>query len=187
MEFRITSSTTSRGLRRNKSGALLLEYVIAVGVSSLLLAALAAVLLYSVRNSMMLANYLDLNQTNMRTLDQMSRDIRQCSSLSSFSTNELIFNDKSSKSTLTYTYNPSSRKLMRKEKGNVKTLLAECDSLEFSIYQRTPMAGTYDQYPTATEANCKVVAVRWTCSRSIMGGRANTEAVQEAKIVLRQK
>jgi len=174
-------------MARGRSGALLMEYVVAVGVSSLLLAALAAVLLYSVRNSMMLANYLDLNATSMRTLDQMSRDIRQCSTLSSYSSTELVFNDKSSKSNLTYTYNPSSRKLTRKEKGNVTTLLRECDSLEFSVFQRTPMAGTYDQYPAATAANGKVVAVKWSCSRSILGGKANTETVQEAKIVLRQK
>jgi hypothetical protein len=187
MEFRITSSTTKRSARLAQSGALLMEYVIAVGVSGLLLAALGAVLFYSVKNSMILANYLDLNSTSLRTLDQMSRDIRQCSSLASYSPNELVFSDGSSKSNLTFTYNPSSRKLMRKEHGNVSTLLTECDSLEFSIYQRTPMAGTYDQYPTAAANNCKVVAIKWSCSRSIMGNRANTETVQEAKIVLRRK
>jgi hypothetical protein len=186
MESRITLSTTKR-LARSQSAALLVEYVIAVGVSSLLLAALAAVLLYSVRNSMVLANYLDLNTVSMRTLDQLSRDIRQCNSLSSFTSNQLVFNDSSGKSNLTFTYNPSSRKLMRKEHGNNSILLTECDSLEFSIYQRTPMAGTYDQYPAASAANCKVVAVKWSCSRSILGGKLNTESVQEAKIVLRQK
>jgi len=164
-----------------------MEYVIAVGVSSLLLAALGAVLLYSVKNSMILANYLDLNSTSLRTLDQISRDIRQCASLTSFSSNQLAFTDGTTKSNIVFTYNPSSRKLTRREHGNVTTLLTECDSLEFSIYQRTPMAGTYDQYPAATAANCKVVAIKWSCSRSIMGNRANTETVQEAKIVLRRK
>src|SRR6478672_1586616 len=105
MEFKTTLSTTKRSARLRQSGLILMEYVIGVGVSALLLAAVAAVLLYSVRNSLMLANYLDLNSTSMRALDSMARDIRQSAYLSSFSSNQLTFTDGVTKSNITFTYN----------------------------------------------------------------------------------
>src|SRR5712692_3398561 len=70
--------------------------------------------------------------------------------------------------------------------GQAKVLLTQCDDLRFAIYQRTPLPGTYDQYPVAAVTNCKVVAVKWVCSRTILGAKVNSEDIQEAKIVIRK-
>ena len=57
----------------------------------------------------------------------------------------------------------------------------------FSLYQRNPINGTYDQYPTANPDTCKLVQLSWICSRNILGKKANTESVQSAKVVIRKQ
>ena len=92
-------------------------------------------------------------------------------------------------SKLSYVYNPDTR-LLRRFKNDVPgptPLLKECNSLKFSIYQRNPITGTYDQYPTATPATCKLVQLKWVCSRDLIMARRNTESVQSAKIVIRKQ
>jgi hypothetical protein len=66
-------------------------------------------------------------------------------------------------------------------------LLTNVDFLSFQIFQRNPVAGTYDTYPTSSATNCKLVSVSWICSRSILGSKLNTESVQTAKIVIRKQ
>jgi len=71
--------------------------------------------------------------------------------------------------------NPAARTLSRSKGATNKVLLTECDALQFSIFQRNPVGGTYDQYPTATIADTKLVQVTWTCSRMILGSEVNTD------------
>jgi hypothetical protein len=66
-------------------------------------------------------------------------------------------------------------------------LLTNCDFLTFQIFQRNPVSASYDVYPTANAASCKLINVSWICSRSILGSRLNTESVQTAKIVIRKQ
>jgi Tfp pilus assembly protein PilW len=184
MAFKIILSTKRRHCQK---GGTLVEYLVSMGVGTLSVMLLASLFLYCTRSFINLSNYVDLNSSSMRTLDQVSRDIRQSAALSSYTSNRLVFSDGTNANALSYTYDPAARTLVRQQGSSSKTLLTECDALEFAIYQRTPLAGTYDQYPTATATNCKVVSVKWSCSRSIMGRKANTETVQEAKIVLRRR
>jgi hypothetical protein len=65
-------------------------------------------------------------------------------------------------------------------------LLQGCTFLQFSIYQRNPKQGQYDQYPTAVAGTCKLVQLSWVCARPILGGQ-NTESVQSAKVVIRKQ
>jgi Tfp pilus assembly protein PilW len=185
MEFKTTSSTEGR-LRRGQMGAFLAEYVITVALSALLILVLASMALYSGRHFVAIANYTDLNSTGARALDTMTRDIRQCLALTSYTTNQLVFNDGTNANGLSFTYDPVQRTLVRAQGGQSKTLLTGCDALEFSIFQRTPQPGTYDQYPTAVATNCKVVAMKWSCSRTIFGMKATTETDEEAKVVIRK-
>ena len=55
------------------------------------------------------------------------------------------------------------------------------------MFQRNPVNGKYDQYPTATASQCKLVQLRWVCSRDLIHARRNTESVQSAKIVIRKQ
>jgi hypothetical protein len=119
-------------------------------------------------------------------MDALTRDIRQCVALTSYATNQLVFDNGTNADSLIFTYDPVGRTLIRQQGGTTNILLTGCDSLQFSIYQRTPFAGTYDQYPAATATNCKVVAVKWTCSRTLLGVKATSETDEEAKVVIRK-
>jgi len=185
MAFRITKSTEAAA-RRAQAAVSLSEFLISVGVGTLVVLVLVPLTLYSNRTFAGLANYVDLNAKSVLALDQMTRDIRQCVSLTTFAPDQLVLNDGTSATGLTFTYDPVKRTLVRQQGGKTSTLLTECDLLQFSIYQRTPLAGTYDQYPTATAATCKVVAVKFSCSRALLGIKANTESEQQAKIVMRK-
>src|SRR6185369_8762732 len=89
--------------------------------------------------------------------------------------------------TLTYTYNPGLRQLSRSKGTVTNSLLTECESLNFDVFQRTPIGGTYEQFSNATPASCKLIQLEWICSRKILGNKLNTESVQSAKIVIRDK
>jgi len=166
-------------------GATLVEYLIGIGVASLVLTAVLSLSLYSGRSFVGLANYMDLNAASVRALDQISRDARQITNLLAYATNQVIFQDASG-TRLSYDYSPSERTLTRWRGPDSQVLLRECDFLRFSIYQGTSLAGTYDQYPAANLTNCRVLSAQWTCSRKILGALIDTEDVQETKVVIRK-
>ena len=163
-----------------------MEYLVAMGVGGLVILALVSIMMYSSRSFAGLANYADLNSASLRALDTMTKDIRQALRLTSYSPTQVVFANGTNNQTLAFIYDPNSRTLIRKDANRTDVLLTECDSLKFSIFQRTPLPGTYDQYPAATADNCKVVMVNWVCSRKILGARFNTESVHTAKIVIRK-
>jgi hypothetical protein len=159
--------------------------MIATGIGGVVLSVLMLLIFFAARSFAALANYVDLDQASRNALDIMSSEIRQADRLTTFSTNQLVFSYNGN--TLDYTYSPQAKTLTRTLGGNARVLLTGCDSLTFSIFQRNPMGGTYDQYPTATAATTKLVQLTWTCSRKILGAAVNTESVQSAKIVLRKQ
>lgn len=177
-------SNSSRKLPR--AGFTLVEYMVGIAIGSLVLLAVASLSLYSGRSFAGLANYADLNATSLRAIDQMTRDIRQATGVVSFTTNQIVLNYGTNSPTMTFTYSPQDRLLVRTLGTEKKVLLKECDFLTFHVYQRTPKAGTYDQFPSATANTAKVVEVNWLCSRTIFGTKANTENAQTAKIVIRK-
>ncbi len=160
--------------------------MVSIGIGSIVLAAVATMVSYTGRSFSSLVNYVELDRKSRNALDVMTRDIRQVSFLSSYATNRLVFTDSDAVS-LTYTYDNGARTLTKSKGGTNTVLLTECDALAFNIFQRNPVAGTYDQYPTATVTNTKLVQVTWTCSRQVMASKVNTESVQTAKIVIRKQ
>ena len=178
-------TTSTRPGRRARRGFTLIELLIATGTGSILLAALAIVVFHASRSVAALSNYVDLDRMSRQTLDRMALEIRQADSVSAYRTNEISFAYNGG--TLTYTYDTTGKKLTRTYGAQTDILLKECDSLTFSIYQRNPIGGTYDVYPTATTTTAKLVQLTWTCSRKILGQAVNTESVQSAKLVLRKQ
>jgi len=166
----------------------LVELMVASAIGSIVSLGLASLVFYSGRSFASMANYVDLDHRSRIALDTMSRAIRQAKRLTSFTSTSLAFED-SDGGTLSFVYDSSARTLTRSKNGtpDPDPLLQECDFLEFSIYQRNPVGGTYDQYPTATPGTCKLVQLNWVCSRKILGLKKNTESVQSAKIVIRKQ
>ena len=171
---------------RRRAGAALVEYMFGIGVGALVLLSTTSLSLYTGKSFAGLANYMDLDTASRNALDRLTREIRQVNSLTGYSTNQITFSDYDG-SVLSYTYDPTARTLTRDRNGAVSVLLTECDALNFSIYQRNPIGGTYDQYPTAIPASAKIVVASWSCSRKVVGAAINTESVQTAKIVIRKQ
>jgi prepilin-type N-terminal cleavage/methylation domain-containing protein len=172
---------------KRRAGFTLVEVAIALGVASLGMLIVASLSSYTARSLAALANYTDLDQASRNALDTMSREIRQARRLTEGSTNRLVFED-SDGGTLQYFYDRDAKTLRRTKNGaGSKLLLENCQQLTFSMYQRNPVGGSYDVYPTATAATCKLIQLRWTCSRDLLKAGANTESVQSSKIVIRKQ
>jgi prepilin-type N-terminal cleavage/methylation domain-containing protein len=179
---------TKGASRRCRAGVTLIELLVALGVGSLVLAGLAALMFYTGRSFAALTNYVDLDTYSRNALDTMSREIRQTRRLTEGTATRLAFEDFDG-GALVYQYNADARTLTRSKNGvqDAEPLLKECNFLQFSMFQRNPINGKYDQYPTATAAQCKLVQLRWICSRDLIQARRNTESVQSAKIVIRKQ
>ena len=173
--------------RRASAGVTLVEFLVAIPLGILVLGLIVLFAVYTSRTFAGLLNYADLEGRSRNTVDRMSKEIRQTVRLTGFTTNQLTFSDYDAKP-LMFAYDPAARTLTR-TKDNVSTvLLKECDALNFSIYQRCSTNGTFDQYPTSLQAsNCKVVQMNWTCTRTIVGAKLNSETMQTAKIVIRNQ
>lgn len=173
-------------IKRNaRRGFGLLELLMATSVGSILLVSTGMMISFSARSFASMTNYVDLDSKSRKALDRITRDIRQANGLSSFSATELVLQDADNQP-LRYTFNPDKHQLTR-TKNATEVLLTECDFLKFDIFQRNPVGGSYDQYPTAVAANCKVIQLSWVCSRKILGAKINTESVQSAKVVIRKQ
>jgi hypothetical protein len=164
----------------------LVEIMVALAVASILLLAVATLGLYGGRSFAGLANYTDLDARSRHALDRLTKDVRQVNRLTASTSTSLTFEDADG-SSLQYVYSPGNRTLSRVKGGATEVLLTECDSLSFAIFQRNPINGTYNQYPTASPATTKLINVTWTCSRKILGNTMNTENVQTAKVVIRKQ
>ena len=162
----------------------LVEIIVAVGIGSIALSTLAAFAFYSARSFAAIGNYVDLDNSSRKTVDLMTKEIRQTAGLSDYKTNALTFADYDGK-ILQYLYDPAEQKLMRVKDAISTVLLTGCDSLEFHIYQRTPQPGTNSFYAATSADQCKLIEMKWRCSRSLLGRRANSETVQTAQVVLR--
>ena len=180
-------NTACTSISRRISGATLVELLVGSAIGAMVIGATLAFSLYTGRGFAGVVNYIELESQSRTALDGMVRDIRQADALTAFATNKLTFRDVNAQ-TLVYEYSPSLRTLVQTKAGKAQTLLKECDSLTFQIFQRNTTNGTFDQYPTTILAsNAKVVQVSWVCSRKIVGSKLNTESVQTAKIVIRNQ
>jgi len=165
----------------------LTELLISMGLAGVVA---SGILILSVSTGRSLADlfyYVDLDHANRIALDSLTRELRQVSYLTAFSSNSISFVDWDGGS-LSLVYSPASRSLQRQKAGEAdKTMLTECDQLQFAIFQRTPLSNRFDLIPVSQLTNCKVVSVTWSCSRKMFGLTKNTEQGQTAKVVIRNK
>ena len=178
----------------------LVEVMVAGALGSVVLVVVVSLWMFSARCFASLGNYSDLDSKSRQALDSMLRDIRDATRISSFQrdgTNNWITltNAQIAGVMITYAWSSSSRKLVRQKTGQPdRVYLTECDVWDFHPYQRTPQTnGTYLFYPATNSSGnydasiCKLIDVTWKCSRTILGNKINTESVQTAQVVLRNK
>jgi hypothetical protein len=162
-----------------------MELVFGVALTALAATALLILSSSTGRSLAEMVNYVDLDHYNRVALDKLTRDLRQVRFLTSLSSNSVTCMDKDG-TALSYVYSSGARTLTRTKGGVSSQVLSQCDGLKFAIYQRTPISGGFDLYPTVI-TNCKVISVTWSCSRSLFGRKSNTEQGQAARIVIRNK
>lgn len=162
----------------------LTELMFGIGLGGLIVTVIGAMVLYSGRNFATLANYADMDSSVLYATEQLSRDIRSANGLLSYATNAITLRTDTSNS-LTYTYSANARTLTRNDGVTSKVILRECDSLNFYVYQRTPIEGSLEQYAPGDTNETKVVYVNWACSRTIFGQKVNTDAGSSSRIVMR--
>jgi hypothetical protein len=176
----------NKAARQSRAGVTLVEFLIAAGLSALVASALLILTVSTGRSLAEMFNYVDLDHHNRLALDNLTREVRQVRYITGMTSNTVSFVDKNG-SPVSYAYSPSDRTLTRTQGGETRTLLEQCDRLQFACYQRTPASNKYELIPTSAITNTKVLTVTWSCSRTLLGVRANTEQGQTAKIVIRNK
>lgn len=191
----------SQVLSRTKRpwGVSLLEVTVGLAVSTTVIGMAFSLWLFGSESFAAMSNYTDLDAKSRSALDQMSRDIRQATqvtALQTSGTNKWFTVTNAVLGTgSTYIWRQSARTLSCQKTGQPEQVyLTECDRWDFQPYQRTPqpngnylfvpatnVAGAYDQ------SICKLINMSWQCSRTILGSKQNTESVQTAQVVLRNK
>ncbi len=180
-------------------GMTLPEMMVALALGSILLASAGSLWLFGSRSFVAMSNYTDLDNKSRNALDLMSREIRQATRVTSFqntgSTRWLQVTNAEKRATITYTWNAGPRTLVCQKTGEPEQVyLTECDRWDFSLFQRAPQkGGGYVFFPATNTAGaydlsiCKLINMTWKCSRTLLGSKLNTESVQTAQVVLRNK
>lgn len=170
------------------------EVLIASGLGVFVLAALLVGGLFTLHSFIAMFNYADMDMSSCSTLDGMSKEIRQASSLIAYTnsvsgTKALVFQglDNSGKPmTLTYTWDPDTKAVTCSKQGQAdQVCLTGCTSWQFSLYDGAPSPGSVFN-ATTNASDCKLVELTWTCRRTILG-QFDSETIQTAQIVLRNQ
>ena len=169
---------------RARRGFTLVEFMVASALGLMASTAVMMTWAFSTRSFAAAVIFTDLALVSRKTLDVMSRSIRQARQVTACSTNSISLLDFNGNS-FSYTFNPTKRTLVSVVNGTATTNLTQCDSLQFWIFQRTPISNTFECYNPAFVTNAKLVQVTWKCSRTILGAKVNTEAIESPKITQR--
>ncbi len=192
-------SLDNLGGPRFRQGLTLMEVLVALAICSLLMVVLLSLWLFGSRSFVAIANYQDLDAKSRHALDIMSLEIRQATQVlgfqSSGSDRWLVLTNEAKNLGLKYNWDAASRTLTGQKTGrSPEVYLTECDAWQFELYQRTPRQNTTNLFFPATNvfgsydpAIVKLIDMSWKCSRTILGQKVNTESVQTAQIVLRNK
>ena len=178
----------------------LVELMVASSVGMMVLAAVSFMSLYASRSSIAVINYTDLEAKSRYALDVISRELRQASQVLSYQSSatlkSLTLTNADQGASIVLTYDPAARTLALNKTGQASmTVLTECDRWDFGLYQRTPLVTSTNvfYYPATNSAGtldpkiCKLINLSWKCSRLVAAQKLNTESVQAAQFVLRNK
>src|SRR5215475_13785019 len=172
MGCRITSTR-----RKGTAAFTLAELMVAMGLSGMAATVLLSFSLFSSRSFLSIANYADMGLKSQIAVDKMAKEIRECRQLTAYTTNSITLLSSDGNS-LQFSFSASDRKLSRTKAGQTTALLTGCDTLQFWIFQHTPMSNTFECYAPAYVTNGRLLSVTWTCSRNIMGTKQKTEYSQ---------
>jgi len=193
------SRSTSVSSRKRAFGFTLLETMIVAGLTGIVLAIVVTTYNYSGTSFSAMGNYSDLDRKSRNALDLLGREIRNSSALvavTNGSKKSLTFNNATTGKQITVQYDSTAHTLNLYKTGqSAQTLLTSCDQWDYSLFGKVPILTSSNiTFNNATNGAgavditaCKLVNMTWKCSRSIFGSKRNTESIQTAQIVLRNK
>jgi YD repeat-containing protein len=160
--------------------------MVSIGIGISFLVALMGIFVSSSVSFVGIGNYINIDRSSRNALDRMTWNIRNAKLLTSFDPTVLVFNyDGAGTTNLTYRYDASSRVVTEEwtvsGATTVNTLLRDCDSLAFSLYDRDLVTTT-----DVSAGQGKVISVTWHCSGTALSC-TNTEYMQQAQIVIRNQ
>jgi len=175
---------------RQKRGFTLVEMMVAAGLFGVMTATVCTLYLVCTRSFSSLANYAELDKINRVAMDTLTKEIRQARIVTDVQSNSFSIINGDGMS-VTYWFNPSQKQFVRSAgDGSMKVLISSCSLINFDVYQRNNIFGTWDQYPAATNnwsQSVKVLRLTWKTARAIPGGPGVSENVQTAKIIIRKQ
>ncbi len=175
---------------RRLRGYTLVELMVALAVFSITGLALLSVTLFAMKSFAAMGNYAILDQENRQAMDLLTREIRQAKQVTAYSTNSITIVNGDSIA-VTYLFRPTMKQMVRTASdGSYQVLLDDCNLIDFNLFQRNPIGGSYDIYPAALgnwQQTVKVVQLSWKTSRSMFNGLIQSENVQTARIVIRKQ
>ncbi len=181
---------------KSRRGFSLVEMMIAIAVGVMVIGAVVSLSIIAAQNFAATANYVQMDDESRNALDQISREVRNATSLAAFSTNNpkylrLTNTIVRSGATITNDINASTLILQRTGQAD-KILLKGCGSFSFQLFNRVPTTNYSFYLSTNTSGQvtnlfCKVINMNWKCSRNILGSKFQTEIVQTAQVVMRNQ
>jgi prepilin-type N-terminal cleavage/methylation domain-containing protein len=184
---------------KSASGFTLVEMLIATALAGMVFAMVIGTFSYSGTSFAAMGNYAELDRKSRNAVDVLSKEIRNSSALLAVSTNNpesLTFTNATTAKKIVLTYDSAARTLTFAKTGQTtQTILSQCDQWTFSLYNKAPkLTSTNILFYGATNGagvtdvtTCKLINMTWKCSRTIFGSKRNTESIQTAQIVLRNK
>ena len=190
-------TTNHSKCRRRAAGFTMVEMMVAIGLTAVLLSSLMGLYVSGLLSFAAMGNYQNLEVKSYYALDTLSREIRNSNLVIGYVTNQSLTLSNSyarngAGQINIITYDPTAQIVTLQRTGQATiTNLTECDSWGFSLYTRAPDTNSFSTnivFTVATNASaCKLIQMSWKCSRTILGSKLNTESVQTAQIVLRNK
>jgi len=172
----------------------LVEMMVAVGIFSLSGLGLMGLYLFSVKSMASMYSYALLDASNRHAMDQLTREIRQATKVTGYTTNSITIqaaNPDGSYNTVIYSFSPSVKRMLRTSSDGTSTVLLDnCSLLSFQLFTRCPSNGVFGIFPVAVnnwQQTVKVLQLTWKTSIVQPSGIANSENVQTARIVIRKQ
>ena len=175
--------------QHSRLGFTLVELAITTFAAAILFGAVVALGVYTSKNFYMVGNYVNMDTASRNTIDLMSKEIRNASGLVATGPSYLLFTNVSNHTSTKMAYDAAARTVSITKAGQTRVYLTGCDKWSYSLYSRVPniTATNITFYSTSDLNQVQLVNLTWTCSRSVIGSKLNTEIVLTAQVVLRNK
>ena len=160
-----------------------------ITIGGMLVAGTGSLGLSSVHKVARMASFPGLNTQCQAASSMIAQDVRRSSAVERASSEQVVLTVRRAQdiNTITYTYDAARRTLTRTEGATTQTVLRDVDSFGFSLFQRPAASAAFDTFAPATPQNARIVGCHWSCSRKVAGAKLDSESVQMAPMVLRNR